>query len=509
MRERRGIYLRAHTVKHAEKARDKRDANKISVPKWPERVLIFDTETRTDVHQQLMFGIYRVCKLVVDTYVCESEGIVYSGVEEHHAQSSAAALEKSELNQIGTFVLNTYADVEVKRFPPQGRLAVHQSFPEFMHKVFWPAVRKGWMIVGFNLPFDLSRLSLGWRRSRKGGFRLILTKQLEHKSGQWKSHPYRPEVSIEAKDARTAFITRGKPRFRADEWKKPGRFLDISTVLFSLFDKHLSLDQWCAYFQKKGYKIDRKLDHEPSGRVSQRELIYCRQDVKITQQLLNAAMQEFSIHPLPNLLADKCYSPASLAKAYMREMGILLPKEKFKIPNEINGIAMQAYFGGRAEVHIRRTRVPVMRVDFVSQYCTVNTLLKNWEILIAESLSFPNCTDQVKRMLNAISPDKWLDDCFIRERWTDFRFYALVKPDRDVFPVRTAYNAREPDKLNIGLNYLTSEQPIWFAGPDIIASILLTGEVPNILKAFRVVPVGYKLDSDQSICSVRFGLIPP
>ena len=76
MRERRGIYLRAHTVKHAEKARDKRDANKISVPKWPERVLIFDTETRTDVHQQLMFGIYRVCKLVVDTYVCESEGIV-------------------------------------------------------------------------------------------------------------------------------------------------------------------------------------------------------------------------------------------------------------------------------------------------------------------------------------------------------------------------------------------------------------------------------------------------
>src|SRR5437016_11779183 len=129
MSNRRDIYLRAHTAKHSEKPRGQPRQTEVSVPKWPERVLIFDTETRTDVHQQLMFGIYRVCKLVVDTYVCESEGIVYSGVEEHHAQSSAAALEKSELNQIGTFVLNTYADVEVKRFPPQGRLAVHQSFP--------------------------------------------------------------------------------------------------------------------------------------------------------------------------------------------------------------------------------------------------------------------------------------------------------------------------------------------------------------------------------------------
>ena len=184
MREHRDIYLRAHTVQHAEEPRRKRERKKVSAPKWPQRVLIFDTETRTDVHQQLMFGIYRVCKLVGDTYVCESEGIVYSGVEEHHSQSSAAVLEKSELNQIGTFVLNTYADVEVKRFPPQGRLAVHQSFPEFMHKVFWPAVRKGWMIVGFNLPFDLSRLSLGWRRSRKGGFRLILTKQLDYREPQ-------------------------------------------------------------------------------------------------------------------------------------------------------------------------------------------------------------------------------------------------------------------------------------------------------------------------------------
>jgi len=66
-----------------------------------------------------------------------------------------------------------------------------------------------------------------------------------------------------------------------------------------------------------------------------------------------------------------------------------------------------------------------------------------------------------------------------------------VQPDRDIFPVRAPYKDREPDKLNIGLNYLTSEEPIWLAGPDIIASILLNnGKVPHILKAIRILPVG-------------------
>ena len=269
MGEYRDIYLRAHTAKHTEKVHEKRNRSDTSVPKWPEQALVFDTETRTDVHQNLMFLSYRICRLVGDVYLCESEGVVYS--EE---------ITKEELNQIGTFVLNTLADVEVKQFPPQTRLRVHRSFPEFMNKVFWPAVREGWMISGFNLAFDLSRLSRGWRRSRQGGFRLILSLQLDYKSRTWKPHPYRPEINCDAKDARTTFITRGIPRFRKDEWTNPGRFLDVGTLLFSLFDKHMSLDQWCAEFQRKGYPVERKLEHEPSGRVTQTELRYCRQDVK-------------------------------------------------------------------------------------------------------------------------------------------------------------------------------------------------------------------------------------
>ena len=41
--------------------------------------------------------------------------------------------------------------------------------------------------------------------------------------------------------------------------------------------------------------------------------------------------KEFDQHPLIDLLPDRAYSPASVAKAYMQAMGIELPKEKFRL----------------------------------------------------------------------------------------------------------------------------------------------------------------------------------
>jgi hypothetical protein len=79
------------------------------------------------------------------------------------------------------------------------------------------------------------------------------------------------------------------------------------------------------------------------------------------------------------------------------------------------------------------------------------------------------------------------DRCFDRHLWPEFKFFALVRPDNDILPVRSVYNGTTQ---NIGINYLTSKEPIWFAGPDVIASVLLSGKVPHIEKAMRVVPRG-------------------
>ena len=98
-------------------------------------------------------------------------------------------------------------------------------------------------------------------------------------------------------------------------------------------------------------------------------------------------------------------------------------------------------------------------------------------------MTFPDATEEVRQLLSQIT----LERCFDRKLWPQFKFFALVRPDNDILPVRTVYNGTTQ---NIGINYLTSKEPIWFAGPDIIASILLTGNVPHIEKAIRVVPHG-------------------
>ena len=60
---------------------------------------------------------------------------------------------------------------------------------------------------------------------------------------------------------------------------------------------------------------------------------------------------------------------------------------------------------------------------------------------------------------------------FKPELWSEFRFFALVKPKKHILPVRTMYNGRTP---NIGNNYLTSVEthmdcrtrPDRFGDPD-------------------------------------------
>ena len=88
-------------------------------------------------------------------------------------------------------------------------------------------------------------------------------------------------------------------------------------------------------------------------------------------ELLNRLKQEFGQHPV-DLLPERCYSPATLAKAYFSAMGIKPPQQKFKIPDKINGIAVQAFSAGRAECLIRRTPVPVTYVDFHAQFPAVS-----------------------------------------------------------------------------------------------------------------------------------------
>ncbi len=340
------IFLRAHTVTGTHKERKNK---KSAPPKWPDQVLVFDTETTTDTAQDLLFGVYRLCERRGDVYLCSEEGLFYDD-----------DLDPAQLTVLKRYVHSELAGSEVKSFPPKLKFALH-SRSVFLKKVFWKAIHRGALIVAFNAPFDLSRIAVEWGRAFDGGWSLVLSQWLNPKTGELEENTYFPRIVIKSLNSKTAFISLRFPRPQERQWAI-GRFLDLRTLGWALHNRSYSLKKACKKFNAS----EQKKKHTPTGQVTKDDIDYARQDVKCTTALLNAMKREFDRHPI-DLLPEKAYSPATIAKGYLEAMGIVPPLQKFDIPEKIQGIAMQAYYGGRAECRVRCTEVPVVPVDFVSQ----------------------------------------------------------------------------------------------------------------------------------------------
>jgi hypothetical protein len=136
-------------------------------------VLVFDTETTTDAAQRLLFGSYRVYRRgeLVQEGLIAGEGL---------DQAQRAVLE--------AYVRDLDAD-----HGGELRLLSRAAFAE---EVLW---RIGYVararIVGFNLPFDVSRVAVGVRASRRGGFSLRIFDSVRA-DGELTPHPWRPEVEL-------------------------------------------------------------------------------------------------------------------------------------------------------------------------------------------------------------------------------------------------------------------------------------------------------------------------
>lgn len=261
------------------------------------RVLVFDTETTTDFALRLQFGVFH---LYVDGLL-EREGIFYGD------SSSDRELE----------IIRSYG--ERHGIPIYSR-------SEFVEKVFFHYVYGlGALCVGFNLPFDLSRIAIRagiGRGQNRRKFRLTLTtKTLTYSA-----------LHIEAISGRAAFIGFAKRNNLAD-WEKPyfkGRFLDLSTLATALTGERFSL---------KGAAIEFKTEHEKSktstlGNVTPETIKYGRNDVLVTWELFEKLRAEYAMYPFATMANERSqpihskpitriYSTASVAKATLVMMGFI------------------------------------------------------------------------------------------------------------------------------------------------------------------------------------------
>jgi len=428
----------------------------------PKNALIFRCATTSNERKDLLLGAYICAELEGSEYVAKEIGLFYPDLPE--VFRPLIRFVKGSAYEIGT--------VE-----------------QFRRGVFLKYFKAGALIVAHDAPREISRIAVKWNKSAKArrGFSFYFRMFRDKKTGKIRPSGYEPGISIESLDAAKAIYRPIKYKFHdldaaqeEDSKFSNVHILDLKTFTSVLTGEVCSFPTACEIFgvpaskQRKNY-----------SRVTKLAIERLLKDVVAELELFNRLTQEFGRHPV-DLLPDRCYSPATLAKSYLSAMGIKPPQEKFKIPHKINGIAAQASAGGRAECMIRRAAVPVTYVDFHAQFPAVSYLLNCREILCAESLEFPDFTKAARELVERAS----LGDCFRPGFWKGLRWFALVELNDDVIPIRAKFGQRADSDPTMAWNYLTSKQPIWMTGLEVIAAKLMAGKPLKILKAIKVVPHG-------------------
>ena len=427
-----------------------------------EWALIFDTETTADAAQALRFGTYQFRK----GDELDEAGIFYDpdGVNAAELGRLSAYAEANEL--------------------------LLRTRDEFVDEVFFArafALRA--RIVGFNLPFDISRLAIQHDSARtpidddsggmRGGFTFKLSRQKIYPNIRVK-HMSRRAASISFAATFKRRDSRSQRKRGQDMPVRRGHFLDVKTLAGALFARNFSLASLCDFLKVEHPKLDFDNFAAP---ISDDMIRYGVADVQATWECYRIALARFDQLGLTGARPEKIFSEASIGKAYLKAMGIQ-PWRKMQpdFPRHLLAKIMGGYFGGRSEVRIRRELRQVMLCDFLSMYPTVCTLMRLWDFVIAAGVTWHDATDDIRSLLSGIA----LGDLQSPDIWKAMTVLVRVKPDGDIFPVRADY--AEQDQNTIGLNYLSSGTPLWFTLADCIASMLLTGKAPVILEAIRFAP---------------------
>jgi hypothetical protein len=209
--------------------------------------------------------------------------------------------------------------------------------------------------------------------------------------------------------------------------------------------------------------------------------------VLATSELAFKLLEEYQKHEI-TLQPTKAFSPATIGKSYLRDMGInpVLERQP-KFPKPYLGFAQTAFFGGRTSAHIRKVVVPVVYTDFLSMYPTVNSLTGIWAAVTAREIRIKKHRQrEVRAFLEEFQPD----DLFEPSLWRKLSAFVRLIPDGDILPSRSTYG-KETNDWQVGINHISAKnsdhkEALWYALPDALASVLLTGRIPKIVDAFRV-----------------------
>ena len=448
----------------------------------PAYLVVLDTETTTDLAQGLLVGAYRYVRVT-----WQGAKPSFSVAEEGLVLPDDAS--EDDWRLVRRYASEHPADVDLGPLDVSSVLAL-RSRAEFCELVFEACWVNRASLVGFNLAFDISRLALSWAEGRGRQRRAMGLRLWEHEGAD---NRFRPNVYVGHLQGRRFTFGWGgvedPPRDAGRRTQADDHFLDLATAAFVLTNRRHSLESACRAFGVPYVKRPVEL-----GRLSAELVTYCREDVAATTDLAKAVLSAFYAHPV-RLSADRAYSAAGLGLAYFERMGLRPPRAGTSALPEANiAQAQSAFFGQRMEARIRHVPVPVVAVDFSSQYPVVAHLLGLWGLVTSARLSAADATEEVRELLERASLAQVLDPAL----WPQLAGFALVEPEGDWLP-RRAYFSGSADLPRTSLGP-TWGRPGWWALPDLVAAKVATGKVPKVITAWRLVGEGR-----QALRVVRLG----
>ncbi len=249
-----------------------------------------------------------------------------------------------------------------------------------------------------------------------------------------------------------------------------GYFVDVKTLAAALLSSSHSLESLSELLDVSTKKGEAD---EHGGPLTPEYVRYGLNDVQTTWECFDALALRFASLGLDETGPYDLYSEASLGKAYLKTMKIARWRDlQPRFPPHIIGQILSAYYGGRAEVHIRRQIVPVIHCDFLSMYPTVCTLMELWNFVRAKGVAYREDTDRVRELL-VMPREELVERLRHKTVWSELAALVQVAPSRDLFPVRAKYPNAET--ANIGLNELSGDDPFWFTLADVLAAKVLEG----------------------------------
>jgi hypothetical protein len=375
--------------------------------------------------------------------------------------------------------------------PINGRSIKVKLLPlsEFLKLFYCVAYGDRSLIIGYDLPRELTRLASDWCEIKKGenvgGWKLVLWTFRDPKTGEQKpSAGWRPRIILKRVAPNVTFI-----KFTGRRGSRyQGEFLDLSNLAHALTGRHWKLTEALSAFTCE--VIDK---HIEQGRITPGHVKNCRRDVHTTVRLAEALVGLFDrLHPVSrrhlggHVSETRLFSPGGLARAYLTAVRFRAPA----VPQNRLGTCVAASFGGRAGVQVRG-RPPVMHVDYRRQYAMVFLLQGLQELLSAERLEFVEDTATVREFVKGFTADQ----LYRPETHRKLNVLCWVKAAGEILPVRAGFKERAAsgaDQFSLAITPRHSVEPIplWLA--DVIAAKLERpqGQPPEVIRAERIVPIG-------------------